>query len=245
MAAMCSASPIAKSDEDRPRQYVRNSANKFALRTKWIRGIFSSDFASLMPASALRPCLHDPRTRPTGGRHMDASQLQRLCDREEIAFVLHEYCRALDAMDLDAVAALFCEDCVVEYGPEERLQSHGRAAIRKALERLWRWKRTSHHLSNIQISFCDGEEADARSYVIAWHERPDGTTATVFGQYEDRLRREAKGWRLARRRQMMNGNDRGFTVNLFKAPRREPPPGWVAPDIDHPIPKSKVAETSR
>jgi ketosteroid isomerase-like protein len=166
---------------------------------------------------------------------MDASLPQRLRDRDEIAFVLNEYCRALDAMELDSVASLFCDDCVVEYGPEDRLQSRGRAAIRKALERLWRWKRTSHHLSNIQISFRDDGTADARSYVIAWHERPDGSTATVYGQYEDRLRREADGWRLARRRQMMNGNDRGFTVNLFPAPRRDPPPGWIAPDIDNPL----------
>ena len=176
---------------------------------------------------------------------MDATQLRRLCDREEIAFVLHEYCRALDAMDLDALAALFSEDCIVEYGPEERLKSRGRAAIRKALERLWRWKRTSHHLANIQITFRDDGEADARSYVIAWHERPDGSTATLYGQYEDRLKREAEGWRLIRRKQMMNGNDRGFTVNLFPAPRREPPPGWVAPDIDHPLRSSRSPETSR
>jgi uncharacterized protein (TIGR02246 family) len=173
---------------------------------------------------------------------MDASALQRLHDRDEIAFVLNEYCRALDAMDLEGVAALFCEDCVVEYGPEDRLTSRGRAAIRKALERLWRWKRTSHHLSNIQISFRDDDEADARSYVMAWHERPDGTTATVYGQYEDRLKREAGHWRLSRRRQMMNGSDRGFTVNLFRAPRRDPPPEWVAPDIDNPI--ARPTETS-
>jgi 3-phenylpropionate/cinnamic acid dioxygenase small subunit len=175
---------------------------------------------------------------------MDASQLRRLCDREEIAFVLHEYCRMLDAMDLDAVAALFCEDCIVEYGPEDRLKSRGRAAIRKALERLWRWTRTSHHLSNVQISFASDEEANARSYVVAWHERPDGTAATVYGQYEDTLKREPEGWRLARRKQTMNGNDRGFTVNLFRAPRRAPPPGWVAPNIDHPLPASGSPETS-
>ena len=110
-------------------------------------------------------------------------------------------------MDLDAVASLFCADCVVEYGPEERLQSRGRVALRKGLERLWRWTRTSHHTSNIQVSFGGEDEAAANSYVMAWHERPDGTTATVWGQYEDRLRRGPDGWRIAHRRQTMNGND--------------------------------------
>lgn len=163
---------------------------------------------------------------------MDVSPLQRLCDREEIAFLMNEYCRALDAMDLDAIAAIFTEDCVVEYGPEDRLKSYGRAAIHKGLERLWRWKRTSHHLSNIQISFSGNDEASANSYIIAWHERPDGGTATVWGQYQDSFVRLPEGWRLARRKQTMNGNDAGFTVNLFPSERRRPPAGWVAPVID-------------
>ncbi len=165
---------------------------------------------------------------------MDASQLRKLSDREEISFLLNEYCRALDAMDLDAVAAVFTEDCVVEYGPEDRLKSHGKPAIRKGLERLWRWKRTSHHLSNIQISFTSEDEAHANSYIIAWHERPDGGTATVWGQYQDTFVRKKEGWRLSVRRQFMNGNDAGFTVNLFPSKRSQPPVGWVAPVIDNP-----------
>jgi uncharacterized protein (TIGR02246 family) len=160
--------------------------------------------------------------------------LKELTDREEIAFLLHEYCRTLDAMDLDALAEIFTDDCVVEYGPEERLQSRGKTAIRQGLERLWRWQRTSHHLSNIQIRFTGADQASAVSYIIAWHERPDGNTATIWGQYHDSFVRAPAGWRLARRRQTMNGNDAGFTVNVFPSERRQPPAGWVAPVIDRP-----------
>lgn len=166
---------------------------------------------------------------------MESSTLRQATDRDDISFLLNEYCRALDAMDLDAVAAVFTHDCLVEYGPEDRLKSRGRAAIRTALERLWRWKRTSHHLSNIQIAFTAADEARANSYVIAWHEAADGSTATVWGQYQDHLVRTAEGWRLAVRRQVMNGNDAGFTVNLFPAERRPAPAGWVAPVIDNPL----------
>jgi ketosteroid isomerase-like protein len=161
--------------------------------------------------------------------------LKELTDREEILFLLHEYCRTLDAMELDTLAAIFTEDCVVEYGPEDRLKSNGRAAVRQGLERLWRWKRTSHHLSNVQIHFPHSDEATALSYIIAWHERPDGGTATVWGQYHDVFVRTPSGWRLKRRRQTMNGNDAGFTVNLFPSERRPPPPGWVAPVIDRAV----------
>ena len=167
---------------------------------------------------------------------MNDRELKTLMDRQEISFLLHEYCRTLDAMDLDTLAEIFTEDCVVEYGPEDRLKSNGRAAIRQGLERLWRWKRTSHHLSNIQIGFAQANEANALSYVIAWHERSDGSTATVWGQYHDTFVRTPAGWRLKRRRQTMNGNDAGFTVNVFPSERRQPPAGWVAPVIDRPAP---------
>ncbi len=166
---------------------------------------------------------------------MTALTLQKMADREEIAFLLNEYCRTLDLMDLDTLAEIFTEDCVVEYGPEERLRSYGKSAIRKALERLWRWKRTSHHLSNIQITFRDnGDEADVNSYVIAWHERPDGSTAVVWAQYRDVFTRTPAGWRVAQRRQIMNGNSAGFVLNLFPNERLPAPAGWVAPNMDGP-----------
>lgn len=157
---------------------------------------------------------------------------RRSADRQAIADVLVEYCCALDLMDLPALAALFTDDCVVEYGPGEFLQSHGSAALAKSLERMWRWSRTSHHLSNVLIRFDGRDAAFCRSYVHAWHERPDGSTATIFGQYHDRFVRQEQLWRIAERRMLMNGCDAGFTVNINRLERMPPPPGWKAPDMD-------------
>lgn len=165
---------------------------------------------------------------------MTDKRMRGLADRVEIADVLNEYCRTLDLMDLDTLGRLFTADCVVEYGPEQHLRSVGAAAVSAALQRLWRFTRTSHHLSNIQISLDGDDEAAAVSYVIAWHERPDGSTATLWGQYHDRLVRTIEGWRIARRRQVMNGNDAGFRVNIHKLERRRPPPGWIAPEVERP-----------
>jgi 3-phenylpropionate/cinnamic acid dioxygenase small subunit len=159
----------------------------------------------------------------------------RLADRQEICDLLIEYCRALDLMDLPAIARVFTEDCEVEYGPEDRLRSRGSSGVAKSLERMWRWARTSHHLSNIQIAFEGEDRARSVSYVLAWHERPDGSTATVMGQYHDELVRGKNGWRIARRRMEMNGSDAGFTVNLHRTRRQKPPAGWVAPNIDRPL----------
>ncbi len=157
---------------------------------------------------------------------------RELIDRQAITDVLVEYCCALDRMDLPRLAALFTDDCVVEYGSEPALQSWGAASLEKSLRRMWRWQRTSHHLSNVQIEFTTSDEARAGSYVYAWHERPDGSTATIFGQYMDRFVRIDNRWRIAERRMEMNGCDPGFKVNIYPFERISAPPGWLAPDID-------------
>ena len=160
---------------------------------------------------------------------MNDERLRRLCDRDEIAWILSEYCNALDCMDLPRLCALFTEDCLVEYGPEDWLRSRGSAALEKSLTRMWRWSRTSHHLGNVQIEFSADDEAVVRSYVQAWHERPDGATATVLGQYHDRFVRRTAGWRIDERRMYMNGNDGGFAVNINRLERIPAPAGWTPP----------------
>jgi len=158
--------------------------------------------------------------------------LRELIDRQEITDVLIEYCCALDRMDLPRLSALFTDDCVVDYGPDEQLRSHGALALEKSLERMWRWSRTSHHLANVQIEFGGEDKAVVRSYVHAWHERADGSAATIFGQYHDRFVRADGRWRIGERRMFMNGCDAGFTVNIHRFDRISPPDGWVAPNID-------------
>jgi ketosteroid isomerase-like protein len=151
-------------------------------------------------------------------------RLRDLEDKQAIAEVLYAYCASLDRMDLDALASLFTADCVVDYGPEARLQSRGAERLRHDLARMWRWARTSHHLSNVMVTLDgDGEHAGATSYVIAWHERPDGSTATMMGQYQDRLVREEGQWRISRRRQVLTGNDAGFDVNINRFERISSP----------------------
>jgi ketosteroid isomerase-like protein len=151
------------------------------------------------------------------------ARVRRLEDREAIAHILNDYCRALDLMDLPAIRALFTEDCLVSYGPAASMESRGAEAVSNALRRLWRWSRTSHHLSNIQVTFETDNRARAVSYVIAWHERPNGSTGTLWGQYHDVVVRTAAGWRIAERRQVMNGNDAGFDVGIHRLARRPPP----------------------
>ncbi len=143
----------------------------------------------------------------------------QLVDRALITDLVHEYCRALDAMELNALVALFTDDCVVEYGPT--ISSHGACALRHDLGRMWRWARTARHTSsNVLVRFADADTTLITSAVWAWHEAPDGHTATATGQYHDTVVRTADGWRIAARRQVLTGNDAGFIVDIHPMPRK-------------------------
>ncbi len=56
-----------------------------------------------------------------------------------------------------------------------------------------------------------------------------GSTATMLGQYEDRLLREGTRWRISARRQVLTGNDTGFDVNINRFERIPRPPDLPAP----------------
>ncbi len=159
-----------------------------------------------------------------------AEGVQGLLDQRRIEDLLVDYCRYLDRMALDDLADLFTADCRVTYGPDPRLAAVGREELAKSLARMWRWRRTAHHLANVRIWRDSADAARAESYVHAWHERPDGATAVVFGRYLDQLRRTEEGWRIAERRMDMNGADAAFKVAIPQAPRHAPPPGWEAPE---------------
>jgi 3-hydroxyacyl-CoA dehydrogenase/ketosteroid isomerase-like protein len=140
--------------------------------------------------------------------------------RLAIVRLLHRYCAMLDAMELELVHELFTDDCLVVYGDDERMQSRGAANLAQSLRRLGRFARTSHHLSNVEIDFDGPDTARGRSYVLAWHQRPDGGSQTLYAQYHDRFVRTAGGWRIAERRQFTNGSDVPWDLPLALTERR-------------------------
>jgi len=158
-----------------------------------------------------------------------SADLASLMARQEISDVLIAYCCHLDRMELTALAALFTEECSVIYGEGSALAATGRPQLQQSLARMWRWKRTAHHLTNVRITLLQSSEAETESYVHAWHEAPDGRTAAIFGRYLDRFVRTSKGWLISRRRMEMNGADAGFKLPIPQAPRASPPMGWQPP----------------
>lgn len=147
--------------------------------------------------------------------------IRQLLDRQEIADILHQYCRGMDLLDMDLLAGSFTEDGFLDIGPEERLQTRGASAIHEGMKRMKRFSRSSHHLSNIQIDFQGLNRANCVSYIWAWHETPDGQTGTMMGQYHDEFERTPVGWRIASRQLRMSGNDAGFTLPVHRADRNQ------------------------
>jgi ketosteroid isomerase-like protein len=150
--------------------------------------------------------------------------LQRLVDRQEIVDLIHTYCRGVDLADATSVAAVFTEDCVVDYGPGLGEPTHGRATIEERLARgLPRFAATSHHVSNIQIEFdASGDGASGVTYLYAWHRYPDHPAtpdAHLWGQYHDRFVRTADGWRIASRTLKVAGQE-AFDVEWHPIGRR-------------------------
>ncbi len=130
--------------------------------------------------------------------HADA--LQGLLDKTAITDAIHAYCYHFDRNEPEAVAALFTADAVVDYGPEfpamKGIETIA-TAIAKGLAEVF--EATSHHVSNITISFDGPDAARSICYVYAWHRyrsgAPDGE---LWAQYHHDFRRMGDGWKVAK-----------------------------------------------
>jgi len=129
------------------------------------------------------------------------SEIQELFDRQEIADVMHSYCRFVDLNLPEKQVECFTIDAAADYYGGTELV--GRGAILEMLqEALTRFTATCHTLSNIEISFESPNTANSISYVQAWHRKPSGPEDDyeVRGQYHDRWLKTEEGWRISYRK---------------------------------------------
>ena len=149
--------------------------------------------------------------------------VRELTDRAAITDVLHAYARLVDERDFTAVATLFTDDCVAEYGIRETDTMRSSAAVADWLTRMLAdGTPTSHHISNVQIRFPDADHAESICYVHAWHGAP-GTAAgpVILARYVDSLERTRAGWRIAHRRMLAHGLI-GFPDGILRPLTRQP-----------------------
>ena len=126
------------------------------------------------------------------------SIVHELADRQAIADLIYAYCLHFDNNEPEAVAALFTGDAVVDYGPEATTIAGAEAiatTIAVGLEQTF--LATSHHVSNIQITFDGADDARSVSYLYAWHRYVDGSPdGELWGRYRHSFVRTG-GWRIS------------------------------------------------
>lgn len=120
-------------------------------------------------------------------------------DRQAISELIHAYCWHFDMNEPEALAALFTEDARVDYGPEFP-ELHGREAIGQAVASglATLFAATSHHVSNIRVTFDGTDGAQSDCYLYAWHRYRDGRPESeLWGRYHHRFVRSGDGWQIA------------------------------------------------
>ena len=118
-------------------------------------------------------------------------------DHEAIATVVARYCHLLDDGRWDEFALLWAEDA--EFVLQGQA-THGRAAIRDAIEATQPPERRGRHLAvNLEIT-VDGDRAANVCDFMFWARNKEGRATLMFlGRYDDALVRTADGWQFARR----------------------------------------------
>ena len=122
-------------------------------------------------------------------------------DRADIEALLVRYATAVDGQDWALLDGVFTPDARLDFG------SVGGPACAYPEARAWLeesmagFRILQHFVSNVRVELL-GEEASARSYVLAKHGYKRGGAMAFFemgGEYRDRLVRGPEGWRIRER----------------------------------------------
>jgi len=103
------------------------------------------------------------------------SAIRRLADEIAVRDVVLGYARAVDAMDVEAVARCFTPDCAYEGALASGTITDALATLRSAFAR---YTRTMHFMGT-QDARVDGDVGEVLTYCTAYHIRTDGRHATV------------------------------------------------------------------
>lgn len=149
-----------------------------------------------------------------------------LSAEREISETLVAYGVFYDAVDLDALTALFTEDAELS---NLRGTHVGSAAIRANYEALTTvLAQSMHFVTNVTIRVDGDDSARAASYLYSLAlRRSDGVAYGSGGTYADELVRRPDGWKIAKRR--ITGEIphllTGFTPTYDVPPPTTPPTG--------------------
>jgi len=154
-----------------------------------------------------------------------AAQVARLVARSEVSEVIARFCERVDEYDIEAVARLFTERCVVDYGPGRGGRVVGRDAVGARIANgQSEFRRTHHQLGEQTMEFSSDTTCQVSTYVTAWHETWDGDHPVVRLRYLDQLVQNGDEWQINDRRVVAQGIE-GFEGLEWVWVERHLPPG--------------------
>jgi uncharacterized protein (TIGR02246 family) len=130
-------------------------------------------------------------------------RLRRLEDLQEITQLLIDYGELLDLRDLDSFAQLWAEDA--EFLMSTGRSARGREAIRDMLaDVMARNPRSAMHMETNPRVRVDGDRATSTiMYAVAFTQEDGMARVTMLGHHHDELVRTVEGWRIKRRRNVV------------------------------------------
>jgi hypothetical protein len=120
-------------------------------------------------------------------------------DYAEISSLLFRYAELLNTGQFDLVGELFAQGRVsVEGSPKVYVGAAEVAEMYRSTTSSENGVDSLLFNSNVQVSI-EGEQASAKSYFIAYHQRPGVIRPVVGGRYRDRLSRIEGKWTFVER----------------------------------------------
>ncbi len=129
----------------------------------------------------------------------DATKIENLIARQEIADEIYRYARGIDRLDFDLVRSCYHPDAYDDHGAFAGTVDE---FIEAAKDFLPRWTATQHFMGNMLIEI-DGDTARAETYAVAYHRREDdegnGKDDIMGIRYVDRFEQREGAWKIAHR----------------------------------------------
>ena len=132
-------------------------------------------------------------------------RIEQLVAKEDIRDLKARYCRCLDTKDWDGLAALFLDDAVLDVEQDTgNPPITGRAGILDQIRFAVIDAATSHQVHTPEIALMSDDEATgvwAMQDRVVWQPGksplPGVASITGYGQYHERYRQTADGWKFA------------------------------------------------
>ena len=138
----------------------------------------------------------------TGFTDDEIKELRELLEKEKIRKLKQLYSHLMDSHQIDALADLFTEDAVCEFGPEYG-NWEGRETIRTNYRGVFEGQTqfsAMHHITNHYIDMTGPDTANGRSYLLdaVTSAEPEEQPIMWFGLYDEEYRKVAGEWLISK-----------------------------------------------